>query len=214
MFLVDLSDDGVADLLESLEVLLQVVLLSILIGSEPVLLSLEGILDSLLVSLFELVLELLLVLNGVPHLVDVVLQLVLGFELLLYSLVLLRELLSLFDHTVNISLAETALVVGDSDGLDLTCSLLGSLHSQDGVLINLESDFNLGSSSRSRRDSIDIEFTKLMVVLNKGAFTLEDSNGNSSLLVLVGGEGLGLLGRDNSSTVNNLGEHSSNSLNT
>jgi hypothetical protein len=53
-----------------------------------------------------------------------------------------------------------------------------------------------------------------MVVLYKGAFTFEDGNSNGSLLVLVGGESLRLFGGDNGSTVNNLGQDSSDGLNT
>jgi len=214
LFLVNLRDNGVTDFLEPLEVLLHVVLLSVFVGSHPVLLGLEGILNCLLVSFLKFILELLLVLNGVSHLVDVVLKLVLGFELFLDGLVLFGELLGLFYHAVNICFAETTLIVGNSDGLDLTCSLLGSLDSQDRVLINLESDLDLGSSTGSGRDAVDIELTELMVVLYKGAFTFEDGNSNGSLLVLVGGESLRLFGGDHGSTVNNLGQDSSDGLNT
>lgn len=213
-FLVNLGDNGVTDFLEPLEVLLHVVLLSFFVSSEPVLLGLEGILNGLLIVIFEFVLELLFVLNGVSHLVDVVLKLVLSLELLLDGLVLFGELLGLFYHAVNVGFAKTTLVVGNSNRLNLTCSLLGSLDSQDRVLIDLEGDFDLGSSTRCRRDSVDIEFTELMVVLNKGAFTFEDGNSNGSLLVLVGGESLGFLGGDNGTAVNDLGQNTSDGLNT
>jgi hypothetical protein len=213
-FLVNLGDDGVTDFLEPLEVLLHVVLLCLLVSSEPVLLGLEGFLNGLLVFFLEFVLELLLVLNGVSHLVDVVLKLVLSLELLLDGLVLFGELLGLFNHAVNVGFAKTTLIVGDSNGLNLTCSLLGSLDSQDRVLVNLEGDLDLGSSTGCGRDSVDIEFTELMVVLNKGAFAFEDGNGNGSLLVLVGGESLGFLGGDNGTTVNDLRQNTSDGLNT
>jgi hypothetical protein len=213
-FLVNLGDNGVTDFLEPLEVLLHVVLLSFFVSSEPVLLGLEGILNGLLIVIFEFVLELLFVLNGVSHLVDVVLKLVLSLELLLDGLVLFGELLGLFYHAVNVGFAKTTLVVGNSNRLNLTCSLLGSLDSQDRVLIDLEGDFDLGSSTRCGRDSVDIEFTELMVVLNKGAFTFEDSNSNGSLLVLVGGKSLGFLGGDNGTAVNDLGQNTSDGLNT
>lgn len=214
LFLVNLSDNGVTDLLESLEVLLHVVFLSFFVGSHPVGLFLECLFDGLLVISLELVLELLLVLNGVSHLVDVVLELMLGFELLLDKLVLLGELFGFLDHAVNIGFAETALIIGDSDGLDLSSSLLGGLDGKDGVLIDLESDFNLGGSAGSGRDAVDIKLTELMVILNKSAFSFENSNGNSGLLVLVSGEGLGFLGGDDGSSVDDLGHDTSNGLNT
>jgi len=53
-----------------------------------------------------------------------------------------------------------------------------------------------------------------MVVLDLGALTLKDSDSDGSLLVLVGCEGLGLLGWDDGSTLNNRGHDSTDSLNT
>jgi len=53
-----------------------------------------------------------------------------------------------------------------------------------------------------------------MVVLDKGALTLEDGDGYSSLLILVGGEGLGLLGWDDSTTLDNRSHNTTNGLNT
>ena len=52
-----------------------------------------------------------------------------------------------------------------------------------------------------------------MVVLDERALSLEYSDGDSGLLVLVGGEGLGFLGWDNSTTLDNRGHHSSDGLN-
>jgi hypothetical protein len=52
-----------------------------------------------------------------------------------------------------------------------------------------------------------------MVILNKGAFTFKDSNGNGSLLVLVGGESLGFLGGDDGTSVDDLRQDTSNGLN-
>jgi len=138
----------------------------------------------------------------------------LGFELLLDKLVLLGELFGFLDHAVNIGFAETALIIGDSDGLDLSSSLLGGLDGKDGVLVDLESDLNLGGSTGSGWDAVDIKLTELMVILNKSAFTFENSNGNSSLLVLVSGESLRLFGGDDGSSVDDLGQDTSNSLNT
>ena len=52
-----------------------------------------------------------------------------------------------------------------------------------------------------------------MVVLDERALSLEYSDGDSGLLVLVGGEGLGFFGWDNSTSLNNRGHHSSDGLN-
>merc|ERR1711953_557614 len=53
-----------------------------------------------------------------------------------------------------------------------------------------------------------------MVVLDKSTLSFEDGNGDGGLLVLVGGEGLGLLGGDDSSTRDNLGHNATDSINT
>jgi len=53
-----------------------------------------------------------------------------------------------------------------------------------------------------------------VVILNKSTFSFEDGNVNLGLLVGVGGEGLGLLGGDDRSTLDNGGHNSTDSLNT
>mmetsp|Transcript_1517 Transcript_1517/g.3274 ORF Transcript_1517/g.3274 Transcript_1517/m.3274 type:complete len:414 (+) Transcript_1517:607-1848(+) len=53
-----------------------------------------------------------------------------------------------------------------------------------------------------------------MAILGHGALTLEHLDQHSGLVVLGGGEGLGLLGGDDSVAANQLGEDSSNSLDT
>mmetsp|Transcript_12654 Transcript_12654/g.17079 ORF Transcript_12654/g.17079 Transcript_12654/m.17079 type:complete len:348 (+) Transcript_12654:668-1711(+) len=53
-----------------------------------------------------------------------------------------------------------------------------------------------------------------MVVLNHGALTLEDRDGDGGLLVLVGSESLGLLGGDNGTALNDGGHDTSDGLNT
>jgi len=53
-----------------------------------------------------------------------------------------------------------------------------------------------------------------MVVLDKGALSLKDSDSNSCLLVLVSCEGLGLLSWDDGTTLDNWSHDSSDGLNT
>lgn len=53
-----------------------------------------------------------------------------------------------------------------------------------------------------------------MVVLDLGALTLKDGNCDGGLLVLVGCEGLGFLGWDDGSALNNRGHDTADSLNT
>ena len=64
----------------------------------------------------------LLISDGVPHVEGVVLQGVLGLNLLLVSLVLTLVLLSLLNHPFDLILAEPALVIGDGDLVLVTCN--------------------------------------------------------------------------------------------
>ena len=211
--LVDLGNNRVANLLEVLEVLLELVLLGIVVGADPVLSLLKRISDGLLVILVELVGKLLLVFNLVAHLINVVIELVLGIELLLNFFVLLGEVLGLFHHAGDVFLGEAALVVGDSDGLGFAGALLVGGNGQKGVLVDLEGNLNLGGSAGCGGDSVHVELAEVVVVLDEGTLTFEDGNGDGGLLVLVGGEGLGLLGGDNCSAGNDLGHNSSYGLN-
>merc|ERR1711966_503453 len=58
-------------------------------------------------------------LSGTAHGVDVAIEAVLGVDALLLLLVLIRELLGLLDHLLDLLLRETALVVRDRDLLAL-----------------------------------------------------------------------------------------------
>jgi hypothetical protein len=91
---------------------------------EPVLGLLKGLLDLVLVFGFNLVGELLLIFNSVSHCVDVVLEGVLGIDLFLESLILVGEFLGVTDHGLDFLFRETALIVGDCNGLGLSGALL------------------------------------------------------------------------------------------
>lgn len=111
--LVHLADDGVADALQLLHVLLEVVLLGIVIAAQPVGGLGQSLGDGVLVALIKLVGQLFLVLDGVPHLVDVVLELILGVDLFLEGFVLVSEFLGIGNHALDFLLGQAALVVGD-----------------------------------------------------------------------------------------------------
>ena len=181
---------------------------------EPVLGFGQTILDGGLVVLAELVGKLILILNSVAHRVDVVLECVLGIDALLDGLILVGKLLGVADHLLDLLLGQTALIVGDRDGLGLADTLLNTGDGEDTVFVDLESDLNLWHTSSGGRDSGQIELAELMVVLTKGTLTLEDGNGDGGLLVLVSGESLGLLGGDDSTTLDNGSHDTTDGLNT
>ena len=136
----------------------------------------------------------------------------LGVDLVFQDLVGLSELLSVCDHLLNLFLGESTFVVGDGDGLLLVSTLLVGGHSQYGVLIDFEGNINLGDTAGSWGDAVKIEFAELMVVLAESTLTFEDCDGDSGLLILVCGKGLGLLAGNHSAAGDDLGHNSADSL--
>jgi len=212
--LVDLGNYWITNGLDLLKFLLKIVLLGIRVGVEPVGSISDGVGDGALVVGFELVGKLFLIFDTVLHLVDVVLKGVLGVDLLLDGLIFLSILLRVLDHFLDLLLGESTLIVGDGDGLFGSGSLILGAHSHDGVLIDFESDLNLWDTLWCWWDSVHVEFTKVVVVLGKSSLTLENVDGDGSLLILVGSENLGFLGWDDSSSWDDLGHDSSDGLNT
>ncbi|KAJ8446232.1 hypothetical protein Cgig2_016003 [Carnegiea gigantea] len=106
------GDDGVADGLNFLELLFVVFLLSALVVVQPLHGLLHSGLDLLLLVRFKLVGQLVFVTDLVLHVVDVSLQAVPGIDPLLHLLVFLSKLLGLLHHSLDLFLAQTALVVG------------------------------------------------------------------------------------------------------
>eukprot|EP00438_Fugacium_kawagutii_P036330 Skav220742 [mRNA] locus=scaffold2753:402066:402800:+ [translate_table: standard] len=190
--LVDLHHDGVHNALELLLLGLKLILLSKLILVQPVQCLLHCGFDLLLVTRLELVLQLLLI-QGVAHSEAVVLQAVLGFDLLLVLLILCTELLSLLHHAVNFRLGEATLLVGDCDLIRLSSGLVRGTDVQDAVGIDVIGDLDLRHTTRGWRNAIQVELTKQVVVLGHGTLSLEDLDQDARLIVRIGGEGLRLL---------------------
>merc|ERR1719311_1401993 len=102
---VHLLDDRIADTLEFLELVFELVLLGHLVTVKPADSLVDGLLDRLLVCRVNLVLHALFV-DGVAHAVGVVLERVLRLHLFQMRLILLLVLLRLLDHALNVLLAE------------------------------------------------------------------------------------------------------------
>ena len=104
LLVVNGSNDGVADTLQLLHLAVQVILVGILVRVEPVFGLSNGVLDCALVVLAQLIGELILILNCVSHGEDVVLKGVFSVDLLLDCLVLVSELLSVGNHSLDLFL--------------------------------------------------------------------------------------------------------------
>ena len=117
--LIHLGDDGTADGLDLLQLVLVLVGLRSLVSVEPAYGFLALVDDLLAVTLVQLALD-VVVLNSGLHVEAVRLQAVLGSDAIFLLVVLILVLLGLRDHPLDVVLAETTLVVGDGDLLLLS----------------------------------------------------------------------------------------------
>ena len=74
-------------------------------------------------------------------------------NLFLYNLVFLGELLGVKNHLLDFLFAETAFLVSDGDVFLFAGSFLNTTDGQDGVFVDLKSNFNLGDTSLGGRDT-------------------------------------------------------------
>ena len=72
----------------------------------------------------------------------------------------------------------------------------------------------MGNTARSRRNAGEFEFSEEVVVLGKGAFTLENLDQDSGLVVGSGGEDLTLAGGDDSVTGDEFGHDTASGFDT
>ena len=74
-------------------------------------------------------------------------------NLFLYNLVFLGELLGVKNHLLDFLFAETAFLVSDGDVFLFAGSFLNTTDGEDGVFVDLKSNFNLGDTSLGGRDT-------------------------------------------------------------
>merc|ERR1711963_355105 len=209
--LVEVLNDGVADLLDLLLLLLVLLLLRHLVRVQPLDALVALVLDLLLVRVGDGRLHLLLVHGGL-HVEAVGLEPVLGADSLPLLLVLRLVLLRLVHHLLDVLLGQAALVVGDRDLVLLSSGLVGGRYVQNSVGVNVKGDFDLRHTTRSWRNAGQLELAEHVVVLGHGALALVDLDQHSRLVVRVGGEGLGLLGGDGGVPLDQRGHHPTSRL--
>merc|ERR1719452_327630 len=156
----------------------------------------------------------LLIIDGGLHVEAVRLQAVLSRDPVLLLVVVILELFSIVNHPLDFLLRKTALIVCDGDLVLLASRLVAGRDIEDTVGVNVEGDLNLGNTPGSRRDTGQVELAEEVVVFGHGPLSLVHLDGDGGLVVAVGGEGLGLLGRDGGVPLDQGGHHSSSGLNT
>ena len=212
---IQLGRNGVGNVLDLLKFLLKVISGSRLtFRVDPASGVLDGVQERRLVIGIQLATETVRVTELGLETVNVGRQGVESFYALLLGLVLGRELFSLGNHTIDLVLSKTSLLVGDSDRLGFTGTLVGSGDLHDTIGVNLEGNLDLGNTAWSGRDAGELELAKEVVVLCEGAFTLEDLDQDGGLVVGSGGEDLALAGGDDGVTGDELGHDTTGGLDT
>merc|ERR1711937_1136111 len=138
---VVLRHDGRAHTLDLLVLLLDLLGIGLRVRVYPRLPILDRIHDFLLLVLIKLLTETLVItraLRSGAHRVQVAIEGILRVDAFLHLLVLVSELLRLFDHLLDLLLGEAALVLGP--------------HIQDAVRIDFEGDLDLRLPARRRRN--------------------------------------------------------------
>mmetsp|Transcript_109647 Transcript_109647/g.340299 ORF Transcript_109647/g.340299 Transcript_109647/m.340299 type:complete len:677 (+) Transcript_109647:253-2283(+) len=212
---VVLGHDGRADALDLLVLLFDLLRICLWVRVHPRLAVLERIHDLFLLVSVHLLAE-ALVLAGAfgrgAHGVDVAVERILRVDPLLDLLVLVRVLLGLLDHLLDLLLGQAALVVCDRDLLALACALVLRADVQDAVRVDLEGHLDLRLAARRRRDPAQLELAEEVVVLGHGPLSLVDLDVHGRLVVLVRREDLRLLGRDDGVAADELRHDSADRL--
>jgi len=152
--------------------------------------------------------------DGVLERVGVGLETVLGGDSGSGLLVLGLVLLGLGQHSLDLLLGESTLVVGDGNLGRFTGGLVGGVDVEDTVGVDIEGDLDLGNTSGGGGDTSKLEFTKQVAVLCLGSLSLEDLDQDTWLVVGVGGEDLGLLGWYSGVSLDQWGHDTTSGLDT
>ena len=91
-------------------------------------------------------------------------------------------LLSLTNHTIDFLIAQSARIL-NRDRLFLTGTLILCGYVHDTVYVNIKGNFNLRYTTASRSDTIQLEHTKLLIVICHRTLTLQNTDIYSRLVV-------------------------------
>lgn len=210
---VDLLHDGVKDGVELLGLLLVLLEGGTSVSFDEPQSGVTGVIDLLPVLISELVFELVII-QLLLGLIANLLQVVLLSNGLLEELILGLVDFSLFDHGLDLVFREPVGVVLDLDGLGDAFGLLDSGDIEDTVGIDVIGDLDLWDTSWGWWDTIEMEVSKLVIILGHWPLTLEHFDEDTGLVVLVGSEYLSLLGGDGRLSWDQGGHDLSRGLNT
>mmetsp|Transcript_24124 Transcript_24124/g.50078 ORF Transcript_24124/g.50078 Transcript_24124/m.50078 type:complete len:209 (-) Transcript_24124:106-732(-) len=190
---VVLRDDRSANSFDLLVLLLDFLSICLWVGIQPRLAILQSVQNGLLligVHLFAKAFVVPRAFCGRSHRMDVAVEGVLRINTFLDLLVLIRKLLGLADHLLDLLLCQAALVVGDGDLLTLAGAFILCAHVQDAVAVDLEGHLDLWLATGSRWDPAKLKLAQQVVVFGHGTLTFIDLDVHCWLIVLVCGEDL------------------------
>lgn len=139
---------------------------------------------------------------------------VLGFDFLFKSFILSFVLFSFFDEFIDVIFRESTFFVGNGNVLRFTRTLFHSSNVHDTIGINIKGDFNLWSTSWSRRDTIKVEFTELVVIFGHLSFTFKNLDQYTRLVISISCEDLLFFGWDSSVSFDEFSHDTSSCFNT
>ena len=100
------------------------------------------------------------------------------------------------NHSLDFILAEPSFVVGDADLVAIATPFVHGRHIENAIRIEIERNFNLRHTTRSRRNTTQFEFAEQIVVASHGTLAFIDLHEHSGLIVGISGENLRLLARN------------------
>lgn len=131
-----------------------------------------------------------IVIEGMLDIHTVSLQGISGLDTLSHLLILIFEFFSLLYQSFYLLLGQTALIICDSDLSISIGGLISGLDVHDTICVDLEGNFDLGYTTRGRRNTIEIELTQQVVISGHLSLSLEDLNEHTRLVVTVCSEDL------------------------
>ncbi|KAF4390148.1 hypothetical protein G4B88_005066 [Cannabis sativa] len=161
--LIHLRDNRITNTFQFLKLILKLINLRQLIPFQPPNSFLHSFLNLLLITLIQFLTKLLIP-NSVPHIISVILQPILSFNLPLHLFILSLIPLCIFNHLFNIFFAQSPLIVSDRYLVLHSRRLIFSRNVKDSVSVYIENNVNLRHTSRRRRDSGQFEFSEQFLI--------------------------------------------------
>jgi len=154
---IQFGDNRVTNTFDFFKMVIILLLFSIRVSIQPSDLFLDSLLYSFLFFIRQLLAQLLRIFHSVLHTVNIRIQWVSAVDSLFGHFVLFSEFFSILQHLLDFLFRESTFFISNDNLFTFASSLISSTHLQNTIGINLKTDFNLRSASRSRGYFLEIE---------------------------------------------------------